>query len=204
MSDVPTGETIERAVLLAGRAPSLHNSQPWRWVFDGTALQLFSVPERLLHATDTGGRQLLISCGIVLGHLDAALAAAGWRSRIAFLPNPTRPDQLATVTFARAEIVTDADRDRAAAITRRHTDRLPYAPPPGWDDFELVLRTVVAPEDATLAILPDTARAELAHAARLSAVLRRYDSSYQAELHWWTGHSFSTTGVPAEALTSAA
>ena len=34
-------EFIPAAVRLACRAPSLHNSQPWRWRLDGTAVQLF-------------------------------------------------------------------------------------------------------------------------------------------------------------------
>ena len=35
-------EVIRNAVRLACRAPSLHNSQPWRWVLEGEALQLFA------------------------------------------------------------------------------------------------------------------------------------------------------------------
>lgn len=196
----PTGETIERAVRSAGRAPSLHNSQPWQWVYDGASLQLHSVATRLLPATDTAGRQMLLSCGIALGHLRAALAAQGWRTRTAYFPNPTRRDHLATVTFEPATVVTDADRDRAAAIERRHTDRLPFEAPPGWPDFTVVLETVVDPADAVLTVLSEGARPELARASRMTATLRRYDSSYQAELQWWTGHSFVSAGVPAAAL----
>src|SRR5208283_6015163 len=32
----PDSEVIRDAVMLASRAPSLHNSQPWRWVVEGT------------------------------------------------------------------------------------------------------------------------------------------------------------------------
>ncbi|MET9492963.1 NAD(P)H nitroreductase [Nocardia sp. NPDC006630] len=202
MSQVPTGETIERAVRLAGRAPSLHNSQPWHWVFDGTVLRLHSDRTRLLPSTDTSGRQLLISCGVALGHLRAALAAAGWRAQVAYFPNPTQRDHLATVRFLPAHIVTDADRDRAAAIERRRTDRLPFETPVGWQDFETVLRTVVDPDDAVLTVLPDTARAALAHASLITASLRRYDAAYQAELQWWAGHSHAAEGIPASALIS--
>lgn len=37
-------DVIKDAVLLACRAPSLHNSQPWRWVADGGAVHLFVDP----------------------------------------------------------------------------------------------------------------------------------------------------------------
>ncbi|MFD7844887.1 Acg family FMN-binding oxidoreductase [Nocardia sp. NPDC059764] len=202
MSPLPSGDTIEQAVRLAGRAPSLHNSQPWRWVFDGAALHLYSVRERMLPATDASGRQLLISCGLALGHLRSALAAAGWQTRVAYFPNPTHHAHLATVTFEPARIVTDADRDRAAAIEIRYTDRLPFNAPDDWRDFEPVLPVIVDPLDAVITVLPPEARAELAHASRLTAAVRRYDSGYQAELQWWAGHSLVSEGIPPEARIS--
>ncbi|WP_280317183.1 Acg family FMN-binding oxidoreductase [Nocardia wallacei] len=200
MTTVPTGTVVEKAVLLAGRAPSLHNSQPWRWIFDGVALHLLAVPGRMLPATDSSGRQMIISCGIALGHLNAAMAAAGLRPSIARFPNPNRRDHLATVRFHSARVVSDADRDRADAIVRRRTDRRPFAAPADWDSFETVLRSTFSPDDATVDVLSDDCRPALAHAAELSAALRRYDSSYQAELQWWTGHVVASTGVPRQAL----
>ncbi|WP_159847755.1 Acg family FMN-binding oxidoreductase [Nocardia sp. CY41] len=202
MNELPTGQTIEKAVLLAGRAPSLHNSQPWHWTFDGHALRLFAVPERRLPATDTAGRQMLISCGIALGYLRAAMAAAGWRILVARFPDPNRRTHLATITFRPAGFVTEGDRARADAILRRHTDRLPFAAPAGWSDFETVLRSTVDPADATLTVLHDDSRPTLARASEMSASLRRYDPGYHAELQWWTGHVIADAGVPEEALIS--
>ncbi|WP_068054992.1 Acg family FMN-binding oxidoreductase [Nocardia xishanensis] len=202
MGHLPTGEIIEKAVLLAGRAPSLHNSQPWHWTFDGATLRLFAVPERMLAATDTSGRQMLISCGIALGHLRAALAAAGWRIRVARFPDPNRREHLADITFEPARMVTDGDRERADAILRRHTDRLPFLAPTGWPDFEYVLRSTFDPSDASLYILGDDSRPTLARASEMTASLRRYDADYHAELRWWTGHTIADTGVPEQALPS--
>ncbi|WP_328401529.1 Acg family FMN-binding oxidoreductase [Nocardia sp. NBC_00403] len=202
MNQLPTGETIETAVLLAGRAPSLHNSQPWHWTFDGHALQLFAVPERRLPATDPSGRQMLISCGITLGHFRAAMSAAGWHIHVARFPNPNRRDHLAAITFHPAHFVTDADRTRADAIRRRHTDRLPFAEPTGWSDFEPILRSTFDQADATLDVLHDDSRPALARASEMTASLRRYDAGYHAELQWWTGHVIGNAGVPREALIS--
>ncbi|WP_254190660.1 Acg family FMN-binding oxidoreductase [Nocardia noduli] len=200
--NAPTGEVIEKSVLLAGRAPSLHNSQPWRWIFDSHELRLYSVSSRILPATDAAGRQLLISCGVGLGHLHAAMAAAGWRTVIRRFPNPNQRDYLAAVEFRPALIVTDADRERADAIVARHTDRLPFAEPTDWEDFEIVLRSTLDPEGASLDVLPADSRPDLARASKLSAALRRYDSGYQAELRWWSGHPVEAAGVPPEVLTS--
>ncbi|WP_067537091.1 Acg family FMN-binding oxidoreductase [Nocardia crassostreae] len=203
MSPVPTHETVELAVGRAGRAPSLHNSQPWRWVFDGSVLHLYSVSGRLLHAADPSGRQLLISCGVVLGHLRAALAAEGWDTRVAYFPDPAHHVHVATVSFERARFVTDADRDRANAIERRRTDRLPLLAPARWREFEVVLRLLVDPRDALLTVLPASTGAELARASRLVTSLRRHDTPYQAELHWWASDSPASAGIPPDARISA-
>ncbi|WP_028476901.1 NAD(P)H nitroreductase [Nocardia sp. CNY236] len=202
MDQLPTGNTIEKAVLLAGRAPSLHNSQPWRWDFDGEALRLFAVPERMLSATDASGRQMLISCGIALDHLRVALAASGWHTFVARFPDPNHRDHLATLTLQPATTVTDGDRQRADAIVTRRTDRLPFTEPTNWPDFESILRTTFDPADAFLDVLGDDSRPALARASEMTASLRRYDPGYHAELQWWTGHTIARSGVPGEALTS--
>ncbi len=76
---VPDRKVILDAVTLACRAPSLHNSQPWRWKnVDGAALYLFADRKRLVPATDRSGREMILSCGAVLDHLRVAIAAAGW------------------------------------------------------------------------------------------------------------------------------
>jgi nitroreductase len=46
---MPDRKVILDTVTLACRAPSLHNSQPWRWkVADGAALHLFADRKRLV------------------------------------------------------------------------------------------------------------------------------------------------------------
>jgi len=195
-------DVITSAMELAVRAPSLHNSQPWRWVADGGVLELFADPTRIGRSTDSTGREVLISCGAVLDHFRVAMAAAGWEARIDRFPNPNNHDHLATLDFRRMEFVTDAHRARAEAIGRRRTDRLPFAAPTRWDLFEPVLRQAVDTSLADLDVIPDDSRPQLADASRLNAELRRYDSSYHAELQWWTSHSDSSQGIPVSALVS--
>ena len=195
-------DVITGAMELAVRAPSLHNSQPWRWVADGGVLELFADPTRIGRSTDSTGREVLISCGAVLDHFCVAMAAAGWEALIDRFPNPNNHDHLATLEFRRMEFVTDAHRARAEAIRHRQTDRLPFAAPPQWDSFEPVLRQTVDASIADLDVIPDDSRPQLADASRLTAEMRRYDSSYHAELQWWTAHSDSSQGIPQSALLS--
>ncbi|MBB3750738.1 nitroreductase [Mycolicibacterium sp. BK634] len=195
---------IARAVELACRAPSVHNSQPWRWVADGPTLKLFLDTTRVPHATDPSGREAIISCGAVLDHLRAALAATGWRAEIARFPDAADPRHVATVDVSPSEFVGEIDRARADAILTRHTDRLPFTSPPNWTVFEPVLRGIVDAERTTLHVLPDVVRPQLAQASRLTESLRRYDSSYQAELYWWTARYEVSDGVPYTTLVSVA
>jgi hypothetical protein len=195
-------DVIKGAVELAVRAPSLHNSQPWRWVADGGVLELFADPTRIGRSTDSTGREVLISFGAVLDHLRVAMAAAGWEANIERFPNPNNHDHLATIEFRPMEFVTDAHRARAEAIRHRQTDRLPFVAPPQWHSFEPVLHEIVHATVADLDVIPEDSRPLLADASRLTAEMRRNDSSYHAELKWWTAHSDSSQGIPQGSLVS--
>lgn len=195
---------IDDAVHLACRAPSFHNSQPWRFVGRGPdVLDLFVDHGRLVDA-DPSGRQALISCGAVLDHLRVAAAAAGWVADVDYLPNPNDPAHLASIGFLPMSYVTDAHRRRADAILTRRTDRLPFEAPAGWADFEPLLRHAVGDDLALLDVLADSARPELAKASHLTEALRLYDSTYHAELDWWTGPFARDAGIPHSALITAA
>jgi nitroreductase len=82
-------------ITLALRAPSIHNSQPWRWVLGDNSVHLFVDPDRQLAITDPDSRDLLVSCGAALHHLRVAFAAVGWATTVHRLPNPAQPDHLA-------------------------------------------------------------------------------------------------------------
>jgi hypothetical protein len=195
-------EVLKNAVLLACRAPSVHNSQPWRWVAGGDAAHLFVDRQRTVPATDRSGRETLLSCGAVLDHLRTAMTAAHWRARITRFPNPNNPGHLATVEFSPVDHVTAAQRNRAEAILQRRTDRLPFDYPSYWHLFELVLRTTFDEGEVMFDVLSDDQRPRLVEASRLTEALRRDDSSYHAELQWWTSPFALAQGVPPTALAS--
>ncbi len=197
-------KVIKRAVELACRAPSLHNSQPWRWSASSGRVDLFADPHRLVTSTDSSGRESIISCGAVLDHFRVAMAAVGWETSVEEFPNPNNLDHLASIEFASADYVAAARRDRAAAILRRRTDRRPFRSPRNWASFEPVLRSAFDSDLATLDVLADDARARLVEASRLTEALRRYDDLYHHELRWWTAPSRESEGIPESALANEA
>ena len=111
---------IKDAVQIACRAPSLHNSQPWQWVFNRGQLRLFLDPSRVMD-TDHSAREALISCGAALDHLRVAMAAAGWQSHIDRFPEPKSANHLASIDFTPRDFVTERDRRLAGAIEARRT-----------------------------------------------------------------------------------
>lgn len=205
--------TIVKAVQLASRAPSLHNTQPWRWVYTSDAdakstssygLELYLDPERVVRSTDRSAREAVISCGVMLDHVVVAMAAAGWVADVERFPDPNHPDHLATLQFSPLTFVTDAHRRRADAILARRTDRLPMAAPPDWESLEPMLRTWLDTGPVHLDVLTEDMQSEVAEAAMLSESLRLYDSGYHADLAWWTTPFATNDGIPQSALVSAA
>src|SRR6476469_5006997 len=197
-------EIVREAVTLACRAPSLHNSQPWRWVLAGDAVHLFADPERIVRSADRSGREALLSCGAVLDHFRVAMAAAGWTVNVDRFPNPNQLRHLASIDFSPNQFVTDAHRRRADAILLRRSDRLPFAAPTDWDLFESELRPSLDCASVRLEVIADELRPELAEASDLTEALRMYDSEYHEELHWWTAGFSASEGIPQESLVSAA
>ena len=114
--------TARAAIAVANRAPSLHNSQPWRWRIGDTSIHMFADTQRELPVTDPTGRDLRISCGAALHHLRVALRAAGLDAHVHRLPDAAAPRHLAAVEpFPRRP--TDDDLALAAAVERRRSDR---------------------------------------------------------------------------------
>ncbi|HYB37053.1 MAG TPA: NAD(P)H nitroreductase [Mycobacterium sp.] len=200
---MPDIEVLKKALALACRAPSVHNSQPWRWLSEGEVLNLFVDRRRWVHSADRSGREAIISCGAVLDHLRIAMVAAGWQANIDRFPNPNNLDHLASVGFSPLEFVTDTQRKRAEAILQRRTDRLPLGRPTYWASFEPVLRSSIDESVAMLDVLSDEVRPRLAETSQLTETLRRDDATYHAELQWWTSPFAMSEGIPPEALASA-
>jgi nitroreductase len=193
---------IKSAVHRACRAPSFHNSQPWRWVLADGILRLYLDRNHLV-PIDLSGRQALLSCGAALDHVQVAMAAAGWYSHVDRLPNPNDSSHLASLTFTSMATVTPGHHRRADAIVVRHTDRLPFTAPTGWNLFVEALEARLEDADAYVDTIDTSDRERLAEASELIDILHLYDSAYHAELNWRTSPYAVNDGIPKSALVSA-
>ncbi len=205
-SGVAAAAALRAAIDLARYAPSLHNAQPWSWRVVGEVAELSADPARAVPVADPFGREMLLGCGAALHHARTALAADGWPVRVSHLPEPDRPDLIARIELADRQDVELADRqdpDPAAtrlaeAITRRRTDRRPFAPEPLPEAVLQALRSAVQEEEGTyLALLTDAEdRIELAVLSARAERIQSADPAYDAELAAWTGDRPGRDGVP--------
>jgi hypothetical protein len=125
---------IRYLVATAARAPSLHNTQPWRFCLDGDAIELYADRGRWVRRTDPAGREMLISCGAALFGLRLGVRALGYLPVVAMLPSRAEPDLLARVELSAPAQLTPGERALLAAVSHRYTQRGPFTPgriPPG-------------------------------------------------------------------------
>jgi nitroreductase len=192
----PDDHTVRAALVLAVRAPSVHNSQPWRWRVGDRTVHLYADRTRQLPETDPDGRDLLLSCGAALHHLRVGFAALGWRAEVHRLPNPAEPDHLAAVEPHRHD-PTPAEVSLAAAIPRRRTDRRRHSSWPVPSGYLDEMAQLAAEEGTVFRTACGAARDHLARAIQQAAREHAADADYQAELAAWSGRYESEDGVPA-------
>jgi nitroreductase len=196
-----TADVLAEAAATAGAAPSIHNTQPWRWQVRPDRLDLYAERGRQLAATDPDGRMLTISCGTALHHARAALAARGWRTTVVRLPDPARPDLLARITLADRIPVSPQAMRRYQTIRLRHTDRRPVTRQTVSRATLDALAKAAADEGAHLHVLHPDQVDDLAVAVARAATVDADDPAIQAELDRWTGGPRTEgSGIPDEAI----
>ncbi len=198
--ELPDNATVEAALALAVRAPSVHNSQPWRWRVGDESVHLYADPARHLPHIDPARRDLMLSCGVALQHFTVALSALGWASQVHRFPNPADPDHLASVEILGAGAA-DQDIALAAAIPRRRTDRRWFSswPVPSGDIALMAARA--ARSGVSLRRVEE--EGELAQVVTHAVRQHISDPEYLAELAMWSGRHGSAAGVPARNTPSA-
>ncbi|MGS2810439.1 Acg family FMN-binding oxidoreductase [Nocardia sp. MW-W600-9] len=188
-------DTITAALELAVKAPSVHNTQPWRWQVGDGRIDLFSDPARRLPVEDPNGHAMVISCGAALHHLRVALAVTGWSASPDYLPDPDDPTHLATVTVS-PRPPSDTDIQLAAAILLRKSERRRFAPLPIPAGALRGLSSTVVEFGAVARNIPEQMLPLLDEPMRAAAARHRADAAYLRELASWSGRTGHDDGVP--------
>jgi hypothetical protein len=201
-----SAEEVARLAAIMGRAPWVHNTQPWKLRTAGPALELLADPSRQLRRTDPAGREMLLSCGAALFGLRLGLRSLGCLPHVALLPEPDQPNLVARLDVAGEAAMTRHESELLAALYHRHTHRGTFVPgevPPRLVDG---LRTDAIAENAELIVLP--APSQVAWLVELALAAAREQSAspeITAETRNWTRPAGSSArdGVPALARADA-
>ncbi len=196
-----TPQQTEQVLVTTGLAPSLHNTQPWRFRLDQRSIALVADRERRLPEIDPDDRELRIACGAALFSLRLALQGLGIRPMVTLLPDPNEPDLLAIVRRGGNRPPTPEERRLLDVVPRRHTNRHPFSDAPVTVAEQYALRRAAQDEGAWLHIVSDrTERGRLRDLATTAHRRQMADPAFRAELARWTAvQPGRLDGVPAAA-----
>ena len=171
---------------VAARAPSLHNTQPWRFTVSGDAIELRADVSRQLRM-DPDGREMIISCGAALYGLRLAMRSLGYRPEVELLRGPDGERPLARVRLGQAARMTSGERKMLTAVPHRHTHRGPFEVGPLPVGLLARLRDDVRAEGATLTdIDPGPVRDQLIALVAASGRDQDRDPWVRAETRQWS------------------
>jgi hypothetical protein len=176
---------VDRAVL----APSLHNSQPWRFTVHTDGLDVRADRTRHLVTIDPSGRELVQSVGAALFNARVTLAARGWAVDVQRCPSPNDPALLAVLRL----VPGPPDPGLAvldALVPRRRSNRRTFD---GTVPTDAELRSFTAAAVAEGAVLVPVLTGEqhrlVARLTQEADALQVADPAYLAELAKWTNRA---------------
>lgn len=122
----PPSEQLRALVRFGVLAPSSHNSQPWLFRILDHRLDLYADRTRALPVSDPEDRELLIGCGSALHHIEVAAHHFGFAGQVLLLPDPGRPDLLASFELGDMRPAEERDHRLFQALRTRHTARFAF------------------------------------------------------------------------------
>ncbi|MDA3628942.1 nitroreductase family protein [Saccharopolyspora oryzae] len=193
-----TVDEVREVLIAATAAPSLHNTQPWRFRCTPNAIELHADPDRALKAADPDHRELVLACGAALLNLRLAIRSFGAVPDVRQFPEHERPTLLAAVRACARRPATPAERELAAAIPKRRTNRKPFREDLVPTVLQEHLRQAAEAERGWLAVLDRSQRSVLSALSRKAHQAQLDDPEFVAEWQHWTGRSdHERDGVPA-------
>lgn len=183
----------------ACRAPSLLNTQPWRFEIGSDHISVHLDDDRVLPGTDPDGREARISCGAALFNLKAALVDLGLSVRVR-VHTHVEAGPLARIEVTGRRAPLRQDRELAQAIWRRATNRRPFSDISIPLDALHDLRAAASTEGATLTFAgAPSLHSRIRYLSNSAARTQLEDARWLGEWTAWTGRDHTLDGVPSTA-----
>jgi nitroreductase len=193
--------SFEAAVEAAVLAPSMYNSQPWRFRLADEYVDVLVDAGRRLPVSDATGWACRVGCGAAVFNLRLALAVAGRAAVVRLQPDPDDPELLARLSAGPPRPALPVEGRLFRAIWRRRSNRAPFLDKPVPVGVRAELIAAARAENGWLDLLIGPAAVEVAaEMVRVADAALRRDEAYQAELSAWTRRDKAAMdGVPVAA-----
>lgn len=194
----PLPTVFDQALASAVRAPSPHNTQPWRFAVGGDVIEVWLDRERVLTVADPHAREARLACGAAAFNLQICLRANGLAAVVRILPDPAEPDLVAVLRLDGNQKATAVERKLAEAVFRRHTNRRPLLDKEVPPSVRSALKSAALQEGGQIDYLDASGRyTPVASLVRQAEALQAEDLAFRAETAYWTQRAAdSPDGVP--------
>jgi nitroreductase len=193
-------DELVACVSAATAAPSLHNSQPWRFRCRDGGVDVYADWRRQLQIVDPVGRGLLMSVGAAIFNLRLAVYSRSWEPATQVFPDHDDPELVARVCPGQP-MSPDADLAALAqAIPRRHTNRLPFAPTVVPREILEKLATAARSEGAHLRLAGPATRTTVLSLREAAERRLRMRGTYRADATTLARGTRTTPTMPPRAL----
>jgi len=195
--DIPWPELIKAAT----RAPSGHNTQPWKFLIDGDEVRILPDPGRRLPVVDADDHALYVSLGCALENLVIAAQYRGFAAHSGPVPEPDGSLRARLVPLTR----TDDCSELVSAIKERQTTRRRYEGRPVPDSDLKGLQAIAARPGVCIRLITSSVERQAVATLVEEGCRRQFSNdAFVAELSSWIRFSRAEAEAGGDGLTSAA
>lgn len=187
MISAVSADAVAELVRAAQLAPSTDNCQPWRFAWDGAALDVFLDHERAESAIDVRNTATWMSLGAALLNIRLAASVLHLQLATALSPDAQAGQPVAKIRFEPSSLPADP---LAPSIPQRATNRLAYRSAPLFDDDRVALLDTVEDSSVQLDMVvdPDALGRAADLLAQFDQLLFEHPTFHGALFRWvrWT------------------
>ena len=193
-------DQMEFLVRYALLAPSGHNTQPWIFTISDEEIAVHPDYSRRLPHVDPQDRELLMSLGAAITNLRVAAAHYGYETHVRYPAPANEADPVAIVSLRQGGRIDGALRVLFPSITRRRTNRQPFADEPLTPEALEKICDLADEYDDHIQLLLPRDKEVVARLVTEGDHLQMSDRDWRSELAEWVrvSREDAVDGMPAD------